>query len=401
MSKKNLEKDLSDLKNKISSINEENESQIKLLNDSKKDIINNYEKQINELKNRLNKIQTNQIETEDKLKTQEQLVEFEKMGKEEIKIKYENEIKELLDKFDLLKNKSENDMKRNNAQLEMKENIIQKLFSHQKELENESENKIKEKQEKINQKAMEIEKLYSQEKQQNEFLQEQNKDLISQVTQLKKNQAQILDMLNLKNENGNNDLIINLLGDKNDPSENANSIIETKLRNIRKIITTNSIDFNDDDFKRKNDLINIKVENISKSQEINKSHENLDNDNISDDNNYNNENNIKSKNNFIDNIIDSSSKKTIEDLTKRLNEYKKELDMTQDIRNNFNVELRKQTKDIINDYENQLILKEENHRNEIKELNNHSEDTLNQLKTIFNDEKTRLESKLLTQKKKI
>ena len=135
-----------------------------------KDIINNYEKQINELKNRLNKIQTNQIETEDKLKTQEQLVEFEKMGKEEIKIKYENEIKELLDKFDLLKNKSENDMKRNNAQLEMKENIIQKLFTHQKELESESENKIKEKQEKINQKAMEIEKLYSQEKQQNECL---------------------------------------------------------------------------------------------------------------------------------------------------------------------------------------------------------------------------------------
>lgn len=185
------------------------------------------------------------------MKTQEQLVEFEKMGKEEIKIKYENEIKELLDKFDLLKNKSENDMKRNNAQLEMKENIIQKLFTHQKELEDESENKIKEKQEKINQKALEIEKLYSQEKQQNEFLQEQNKDLISQVTQLKKNQAQILDMLNMKNENGNNDLIINLLGDKNDPNENANSIIETKLRNIRKIITTNSIDFNDDDFKRK------------------------------------------------------------------------------------------------------------------------------------------------------
>lgn len=263
-------------------------------------------------------------------------------------------------------------------------------------MEDESENKIKEKQEKINQKALEIEKLYSQEKQQNEFLQEQNKDLISQVTQLKKNQAQILDMLNMKNENGNNDLIINLLGDKNDPNENANSIIETKLRNIRKIITTNSIDFNDDDFKRKNDLINIKVENISKSQEINKSHENLDNENIPDNNN---DNNFKSKNNMIDNIIESNSKKTIEDLTKRLNEYKKELDMTQDIRNNFNIELRKKTKDIINDYENQLILKEENHRNEIKELNNHSEDTLNQLKAIFNDEKTRLESKILTQKK--
>lgn len=81
MSKKNLEKDLSELKDKISAINEENESQIKILNDSKKDIINNYEKQINELKKRLNKIQTNQIETEDKLKTQEQLVEFEKWEK--------------------------------------------------------------------------------------------------------------------------------------------------------------------------------------------------------------------------------------------------------------------------------------------------------------------------------
>lgn len=63
------------------------------------------------------------------MKTQEQLVEFEKMGKEEIKIKYENEIKELLDKFDLLKNKSENDMKRNNAQLEMKEYYTKIVYS--------------------------------------------------------------------------------------------------------------------------------------------------------------------------------------------------------------------------------------------------------------------------------
>ena len=133
MSKNNLEKDLEELKNKINSINKENESQLKILNDSKKDIINNYEKQITELKNNLNKIQTNQIETEDKLKTQQQLVELEKIGKEEIKNKYENEIKELLDKFDVLKNKSENEMKKNNAQLEMKENIIQKLFTHQKE----------------------------------------------------------------------------------------------------------------------------------------------------------------------------------------------------------------------------------------------------------------------------
>ena len=92
----------------------------------------------------------------------------------------------------------ENDKKKTSTQLEMKENIIQKLFNQQKEIENESENKIKEREEKISQKANEFEKLYYQEKQQKEFLEEKSKDLEEQIERLKKNQVQILSALNVK-----------------------------------------------------------------------------------------------------------------------------------------------------------------------------------------------------------
>ena len=47
-SNQNLEKDISELKNKIFTMSKENESQIKLINESKKELINNYEKQITE-----------------------------------------------------------------------------------------------------------------------------------------------------------------------------------------------------------------------------------------------------------------------------------------------------------------------------------------------------------------
>ena len=367
-SKQNMEKDICELKNKILLINEENESQIKLLNDSKKDIINNYEQQITELKNNFHKLKLGQIETEDKLKTQTQLVELEKISKEELKIKLENEIKELCEKIDILKNKSENDLKNNKEQLEQKEIIIQKLFSHQKEIVNESDIKIKEKTEEINQKAKQIEKMYSQERQKNEFLQEQNKDLLSQITQLKKNQNQILEMLNMQNEGANNQLILNLLG--NNISKESINADETRIKNIKNIISPEIL------LKEKEDKPDNK--NFDKNIE-----------------NY--EINRKS---ISSNIIDLSSEKKIEELESKLKEYKKELDSTQDIRINFNAELKKQAKNIINDYEQQLILKEETHRNEIRDLNTQSEDTLNQLRAIFTEEKQRLENKIISQKKK-
>ena len=50
----------------------------------------------------------------------------------------------------------ENEKKYSCTQLEMKENIIQKLFNQQKEIENEPESRIKEREEKINQKANDL-----------------------------------------------------------------------------------------------------------------------------------------------------------------------------------------------------------------------------------------------------
>ena len=58
MTNKNLENQISDLNTKINQINLENESQLKLFNDSKKKTIKDYNDQIDELKNKYEALQT-------------------------------------------------------------------------------------------------------------------------------------------------------------------------------------------------------------------------------------------------------------------------------------------------------------------------------------------------------
>ena len=306
-------------------------------------------------------MQSNNIEIESKLKTQEQLVEFAKMDQEDIKFRLENELKELNIKYDDLLKKSESEKKKSKTQLEMKENIIQKLFNQQKEIENESENKIKEREEKITQKANEFEKLYIKEKQEKDFLAEKNKDLLEQIEILKNNQTQILAALDMKNINGEfifntPEILSNIL------QKNA---LDNKIENIQNLFKKEKENIENDFKKEKEYYLKEhanKVESISQLKEINKK---LDRDN-------------------------ESARKTIDELTTKLKEYKKNLDMTQEIRNHFDKEIEKRIKDKIQEYEEQLNKKEENHRAEIALLNEHSENTLNQLKKIFNDEKKKV-----------
>ena len=69
MNNQNLENQIQELNSKISQTNKEYESQLKILNDTKKRTISDYEKQIDELKIKLENIQSKSIETESKLKT--------------------------------------------------------------------------------------------------------------------------------------------------------------------------------------------------------------------------------------------------------------------------------------------------------------------------------------------
>lgn len=112
MTNQNLENQIQELNTKLSQANREYESQLKIINDTKKNTITDYEKQIDELKQKLEAVQSKSIEIESKLKTKEQLVEFAKLDQEEIKIKYENELKELTTKYNALQKKAENDKKK-------------------------------------------------------------------------------------------------------------------------------------------------------------------------------------------------------------------------------------------------------------------------------------------------
>ena len=367
MKNKNLENQINEFNNKISQLNKEYDSQFLIMKENKKRTISDYEKQIEELKTKLENIQLKSIDTETKLKTQEQLVAFAKFDQDEIKIKYENEIKELTSKLDNLQKKAENDKKRMGAQLEMKENIIQKLFNQQKELENEMENKIKENEEKIMQKSNETQKIYYQEKQQKEFLEEKCKDLEEQIESLKQNQIQLVSAFE---ENGRR-------GIESGGADGAmyDSSLAKRVEKIQNLFNQEKANLENDFKKEKEYYLKDQADKVESITQLKEQNKNLDMEN-------------------------EAKQKKIEDLTSELDECKKKLELTQEIRSHFNDELGKKTKNIVEDYELQLTKKEEEHRNEIRILNEQNEKTLNQLKKIFNDEKVRLDEKINTQKKK-
>ena len=68
--------------------------------------------------------------------------------------------------------------------------------------------------------------------------------------------------------------------------------------------------------------------------------------------------------------------------------------------NENNKKLNEKFKNSISEMEKKLEEKENIHQNEIIQLNKNSEETLNQLKTLFENEKMRLEEKLREEKEK-
>ena len=128
---------------------------------------------------------------------------------------------------------------------------------------------------------------------------------------LKNNQNQILAALDLKNGNNKGSEVINNLL--------HNSALENKIENIQNLFNKEKQNIENNFKKEKEyylrDQAN-KVESISQLKEINRK---LDQDN-------------------------ESARKTIDDLTAKLKDYKKNLDLTQEIRSNFDKELEKRIK---------------------------------------------------------
>lgn len=70
------------------------------------------------------------IELEENIINKEKLIEKQKIEKENIKEKYEDEMKELMNKIIIMKNESEINIKKNKNELEIKEKMMQDLKVH-------------------------------------------------------------------------------------------------------------------------------------------------------------------------------------------------------------------------------------------------------------------------------
>ena len=355
---KNLLKQIDELTKNEKILNSDFDLQLKERIQANKKSNKEYEKTISQLNAKIEYLMTKNIDLESNLKTKESTIENLKSNENEIKNRHKEEIIELNNKIKELKKKLEDLRNQSYNQLQSKENLIQQLMEDHRNNEDENYIKLKENTDKLKTKAYQFEQDFYKEKQKNEFLESTNKDLKEQLEQMKKNQTQILEMLDWKSVK----------------EENNVSSLDEKVDNLQNIYLKEK-EYIESNFKKEKESflkdVKDKNENIIQLKEL---CQKLENDNDE----------------YMNQV------KTLND--KNL-ELEKKLKLTEDIRNHFYEELTKQNKITIANFEKTINEKEQEHQEHIQELNESNEKTLNQLKEIFEEEKKRLENKISNQKR--
>ncbi len=355
---KNLLKQIDELTKNEKILNSDFDLQLKERIQANKKSNKEYEKTISQLNAKIEYLMTKNIDLESNLKTKESTIENLKSNENEIKNRHKEEIIELNNKIKELKKKLEDLRNQSYNQLQSKENLIQQLMEDHRNNEDENYIKLKENTDKLKTKAYQFEQDFYKEKQKNEFLESTNKDLKEQLEQMKKNQTQILEMLDWKSVK----------------EENNVSSLDVKVDNLQNIYLKEK-EYIESNFKKEKESflkdVKDKNENIIQLKEL---CQKLENDNDE----YMNQ---------------------VKTLNEKNLELEKKLKLTEDIRNHFYEELTKQNKITIANFEKTINEKEQEHQEHIQELNESNEKTLNQLKEIFEEEKKRLENKISNQKR--
>jgi len=317
-----------------------------------------YEKTISQLNSKIEFLISKNLDLESTLKSKELIIENLKVNEKEIKNRHLEEIRELNNKIKELKKKLEELRNQTNNQLQSKENLIQQLMEEHRNNEDENYIKLRENTDKLRTKAHQFEQDFYKEKQKNEFLESTNKDLKEQIEQMKKNQTQILEMLDWKSVKESNNI----------------SSLDKKVDNLENMYLKEK-EYIENNFKKEKESflkdVKDKNENIIQLKEL---CQKLENDNDE----YMNQVKVLNEKNL---------------------ELEKKLKLTEDIRNHFYEELTKQNKITIANFEKQINEKDQEHQEHIQELNESNVKTLNQLKEIFEEEKKRLENKISNQKR--
>jgi hypothetical protein len=337
-------------------------SQLKEQNNAYKENMQKYETQIKSMRLELENLKEKLIDIESQNQEKEHKLELEKIKFEEISNKlniekrdFSEKINTLKAKFDTEKNNFLRDLKNKNEEISTKENLLRIKCE-------ENEIKYKQLEDELKSNLNKLKKDIAILKQNNEFLEIHNKELLFQME------------------------------DQKITHENIISTLESKTFSM----------VGHEEFQKKVDEIKLYFENDKKQTE---------------------ENFEKIKNNYItqvDSLMEKlnegeiKAKLNIEELNKEIYENKIKLDKNNKLLfeikeeknklnenlSNANFLMQENLKKIIEEFEKKIEEKENKHQKEIWDLNKSSEETINQMKALFETEKIRFEERMKEEKHK-
>ncbi len=321
-----------------------------------------YDSQAKAMRNELESLREKLIDLESNVQEKDNKLEFEKYRNEELQNKLNFEKNEVGEKLNAIKIKLEaekvallNDLKNKANDFNTKENLLKIKYE-------EAELKLKVSEEGLKNQINKLEREGAILKQNNEFLEIQNKDLTTQIEDQKKAHENIISKLESKTFSmvGHDefqkkvDEIKNYF--ENDKRQVEESFEKSKLSYIQQIDML-AEKLNESEFKAK-----------IYSEELQKEYTE-----------------IKSK-------YDKGNKELI---ILRNEKIQISENMVQS-----NLEFQKKLKLLTEDYEKKSEEKESKHQRELLELNRTSEETINQMKALFETEKIRFEDRLKDEKHK-
>lgn len=357
-----LTKQVEDLKKSGMDSGAELKSQLKESSNALKESSIKYENKIKSLSQTLDQVKESLVETEANCKRAEALLESEKEKVLEIekKIKQEREENEI--KINNLKKKYDLDKEKLSEELSTKEKDLERNLNKLKISYEELELRFKSMEDDYKLQISSLKRDNGILTQNNGFLEEKNRDLIKQMEEQKKNHDQIVARLESKT--------FSMIG-----SDEYNK----KLDEIKNFYEKDKI-HNEETYENQKKIYLKQIESLNEAK---------------------NEFEIKMKSELDDkdnklNDLQAKLEKSLKDIKTLTNEKKL---LTDNLSDN-NDEMNEKLKELLLENEKRIQEKEYVFQREKDELAQKSEDTIKQLKMIFETEKLRMEEKIKEEKNK-
>ena len=357
-----LTKQVEDLKKSGMDSGAELKSQLKESSNALKESSIKYENKIKSLSQTLDQVKESLVETEANCKRAEALLESEKDKVLEIEKKIKQEREENDIKINNLKKKYDLDKEKLSEELSTKEKDLERNFNKLKISYEELELRFKSMEDDYKLQISSLKRDNGILTQNNGFLEEKNRDLIKQMEEQKKNHDQIVARLESKT--------FSMIG-----SDEYNK----KLDEIKNFYEKDKI-HNEETYENQKKIYLKQIESLNEAK---------------------NEFEIKMKSELDDkdnklNDLQAKLEKSLKDIKLLTNEKKL---LTDNLSDN-NDEMNEKLKELLLENEKRIQEKEYVFQREKDELAQKSEDTIKQLKMIFETEKLRMEEKIKEEKNK-